>query len=122
MSTNLQKERFYHRHIASDKEQISDILDQIQVQSLDELMDEVIPNDIRLQHELELDEPMSEYRFLEELKKMSSKNEIKNRLSDLGITKQSLQMSSNETSWKTPAGTRLIRLIRQKFRKAGWKR
>lgn len=84
MSTDLQKERFFHRHIASDAKQIDEMLDQIQANSLDDLMDEIIPQDIQLRRSFKLDEPMSEYRFLEELKEMASKNEIKKSFIGLG--------------------------------------
>ncbi len=76
MSINFDKERFLHRHIGSRPEQIEEMLATVKAASLDQLMDETIPKGIRLQKELELDEPMSEYRFLEEFRKLASKNTI----------------------------------------------
>src|SRR5690625_1429472 len=84
MSINLRKNLFYHRHISSDVQQISEMLEQIQAHSLDELMDEVIPKDIRLQRTLEIGEPISEYHFLEGLKEIASQNEIKKSFIGLG--------------------------------------
>jgi glycine dehydrogenase len=84
MSINIEKEKFYHRHISADKEQISEMLEAIDAQSLDELIDEIIPGNIRLEGTLDLDKPMSEYRFLKDLKEMASKNEVKNSFIGLG--------------------------------------
>lgn len=81
MSNTIKKERFYHRHISAGSEQIRQMLDEINAESLDELVDEIIPKNIRLSQPLDLDEPTSEYRFLKELKKTASKNEIKSHLS-----------------------------------------
>jgi glycine dehydrogenase len=84
MSININKEKFYHRHISADKEQIHEMLEAVDAQSLDELIDEIIPANIRLRNPLDLDEPMSEYRFLEDLKKMASKNEVNKSFIGLG--------------------------------------
>ncbi len=48
MSINFEKERFLHRHIGPDTEQISEMLSIIGASSLDELIDETIPKEIRL--------------------------------------------------------------------------
>ncbi|MDR8389594.1 aminomethyl-transferring glycine dehydrogenase [Aliifodinibius sp. S!AR15-10] len=76
MSINFDKERFWHRHIGPDDEQVKEMLTAIGAESLDQLMDETVPADIRLTKQLELDEPMSEYRFLEQFRALASKNEI----------------------------------------------
>lgn len=76
MSINFDKERFLHRHIGSNDEQIGDMLSVVRASSLDQLMNETIPEGIRLQKELDLEEPMSEYRFLDEFKTLASKNKV----------------------------------------------
>lgn len=76
MSINFDKERFWHRHIGPDDEQVKEMLQTIGAQSLDQLMDETVPQGIRLKKQLELDEPMSEYRFLEEFREIASKNQV----------------------------------------------
>ncbi|NGP89742.1 aminomethyl-transferring glycine dehydrogenase [Fodinibius halophilus] len=76
MSINFDKERFLHRHIGPDEEQRAEMLSAIDASSLEQLMDETIPEGIRLSEEFGLEEPMSEYRFLEEFNKLASKNEI----------------------------------------------
>jgi glycine dehydrogenase len=76
MSINFDKERFLHRHIGSNPEQIQEMLDTVNASSLDQLIDETVPKGIRLKEELDLDEPMSEYRFLDEFKELAAENEI----------------------------------------------
>lgn len=84
MGINFDKERFLHRHIGSGTEQIEEMLARVQSSSLDELMDETIPKGIRLKKELQLDEPMSEYRFLEEFAKLASENTINKSFIGMG--------------------------------------
>ena len=76
MSINFDKERFLHRHIGSNSEQIQEMLETVNASSLEQLIDETVPKGIRLKEELDLDEPMSEYRFLDEFKELASENEI----------------------------------------------
>lgn len=76
MSIDFNKERFMHRHNGPDEAQVADMLSAIGASSTDQLINETVPKDIRLQQELELDEPMSEYRFLEQFRELANKNEI----------------------------------------------
>jgi glycine dehydrogenase len=76
MSINFNKERFLNRHIGTDTDQIAEMLSEIEASSLDELMDQTVPTNIRLTDEVNLDEPMSEYRFLEEFRELASENDI----------------------------------------------
>ncbi|MFH5883754.1 aminomethyl-transferring glycine dehydrogenase [Halalkalibaculum sp. DA3122] len=76
MSINFDKERFWHRHIGPDDKQVNEMLQTIGAESLDQLMDETVPGDIRLKEDIQLEEPMSEYRFLEQFREVADKNEI----------------------------------------------
>ncbi|HLR31609.1 MAG TPA: hypothetical protein VK074_03920, partial [Fodinibius sp.] len=76
MSIDFDKERFLHRHIGTTDEQITEMLSAIDASSLEELMDQTVPENIRLKKEVDLDEPMSEYRFLEEFRELASENKI----------------------------------------------
>src|SRR5699024_971919 len=62
--------------IGTTDEQIAEMLSAIDASSVEELMDETVPENIRLKKEVDLDEPMSEYRFLEEFRELASKNKI----------------------------------------------
>lgn len=76
MSIDFKKEHFLHRHIGPDKDQTQKMLSTIGVSSIEQLINETIPEGIRLQNEIGLDEPMSEYRFLEEFRELAEENEI----------------------------------------------
>ncbi len=76
MIINFDRERFLHRHIGSNSNRINDMLKNLNVSSLQELIDETIPANIRLQKPLDLGAPMSEAHFLDNIKKIASKNKI----------------------------------------------
>ncbi len=76
MSINFDKERFLNRHIGPDEQQAKEMLSDVGVSSMDQLIDETVPKGIRIGEKLDLDEPMSEYRFLEEFRELAGKNEI----------------------------------------------
>ncbi len=76
MSINFDKERFLHRHIGPDENDTREMLSSIEAPSLEQLMDETIPEGIRLKKQFGLEEPMSEYRFLEDFRELASQNEI----------------------------------------------
>lgn len=76
MGINFDKERFLHRHIGPDKEQTGEMLSAVGANSLEQLMSETIPKGIRLDEELALEEPMSEYRFLEDFRELAGENEV----------------------------------------------
>jgi len=76
MSINFDKDRFWHRHIGPDDHQINEMLSSVGASTLDQLIEETVPEDIRLQKKIDLDEPMSEYRFLEQFRELASRNEI----------------------------------------------
>lgn len=67
---------FDKRHIGPNPQEINEMLKTIGVNSVEELIEKTIPNDIRLKEDLALEPPMTEYEFLKELKKIASKNQI----------------------------------------------
>ncbi len=76
MSIEFDKERFLNRHNSADSESLDEMLEAVGSESLDRLMDETIPADIRLEEELDLEPPMSEHRFLEEIRELASRNKV----------------------------------------------
>lgn len=69
-------DKFVNRHIGPNENEINEMLQTINVNSLDDLINETIPSQIRLKKELNLDDPVTEYRFLENLKKIAKKNKV----------------------------------------------
>ena len=68
--------KFVNRHVGISPEELPEMLEAIGVQSLDELIDQTIPANIRLQHPLNLPEPMTEREFAEHIHELASKNEV----------------------------------------------
>ncbi|MBK6267361.1 aminomethyl-transferring glycine dehydrogenase [Marivirga sp. S37H4] len=70
------QERFDVRHNAPDKQQIKEMLEMVKADSLEHLIEETIPKNIRLKQDLNLPAAQTEFEFLESFKKMASKNQI----------------------------------------------
>jgi glycine dehydrogenase len=84
MSINFDKEQFNHRHNGSSPESTEEMLVEVGASSLDDLINQTIPENIRLQEPLNLDRPMSEYRFLEDFGKLAEKNDVKKSFIGMG--------------------------------------
>lgn len=76
MNINFDQEVFAHRHNGPNSESIKKMLEVIKADSLDKLIDETIPEGIRLEKPLELPDSLSEADFLAEFKKLASRNKI----------------------------------------------
>lgn len=72
----MEHERFENRHIGIGLEEEKIMLKKIGVRSLDELIDQTIPQNIRLEKGLNLPEALSEHEYAEEMALMASKNRI----------------------------------------------
>ncbi len=69
-------DKFVNRHIGPNQDEIKKMLEVIGVESVDQLIDETVPEQIRLKDKLKLDDALEEYRFLEMLKKIAKKNKV----------------------------------------------
>ncbi len=69
-------DRFIHRHIGPNTEDIHEMLKTCGFSSLDALIDAAVPAQIRLRKPLNLPSSRSEHELLGELKKAASKNQI----------------------------------------------
>ncbi|CAL2091216.1 glycine decarboxylase [Tenacibaculum sp. 190524A02b] len=72
MNTNS----FQLRHIGPRVKDHENMLKTIGVDSLDQLINETIPDDIRLNGELDLEPAMSEYEYLNHINELASKNKV----------------------------------------------
>lgn len=72
MNTNA----FKLRHIGPREHDQIQMLKAIGVENMDQLLYETIPDDIRLQKELNLDEPMSEQEYLVHINELGKKNKV----------------------------------------------
>lgn len=70
------EEKFQSRHIGPAKNDVQEMLDAVGVHSLDELVDQTVPNNIRLSAPLRLPEAVSEHRFLKSLRAFAKQNVV----------------------------------------------
>ncbi len=67
---------FEHRHIGPDQNELTEMLNTCGVSSLDVLIDETIPKEIRLKNKLNLDASLSEPEFIKHLNYLALKNKV----------------------------------------------
>ncbi|MDR0429277.1 MAG: aminomethyl-transferring glycine dehydrogenase [Tannerellaceae bacterium] len=72
MDTN----KFVNRHVGIAEEDVPSMLQTVGAQSLDELINQTIPSDIRLDKPLNLPDPMTEREFAEHIAELASKNQL----------------------------------------------
>lgn len=72
MNTNS----FQLRHIGPNKKEQEHMLKAIHADSLEQLINETVPDNIRLKNDLDLSPAMSEYEYLSHIKELSEKNKV----------------------------------------------
>ncbi len=72
----MRTDLFTSRHIGIRENDLPHMLNTIGAESLDQLISETIPDDIRLKEPIRLDEAMSEHEFLTHLQQLSEKNQV----------------------------------------------
>jgi len=80
MNTNS----FQRRHIGPSNAEQEKMLATIKANSLEQLIDETVPDNIRLQNPLDLEAAMSEYQYLAHITELSEKNKVFNSYIGLG--------------------------------------
>ena len=75
---------FIDRHIGPSKEQIEQMLQTLNLKSLDELISSTVPESIALKNALDLDDPLTESAALAKLKAIAEKNEASKSFIGLG--------------------------------------
>ena len=107
---------FSLRHIGVGAQDAEEMLRTIGVKTLDELIAQTLPDNIRLSEPLDLPEPMTEREFAEHIAYLASKNEVFTTSARAGTT-PSCPQSSSATYWRTPLGTPPTRPIRPRSRR-----
>jgi glycine dehydrogenase len=72
----MKTDAFALRHIGPRDSDLQHLFKTIGVDSLDQLIAETIPADIRLKKDLELDAPMTEFEYLSHIQELGSKNKV----------------------------------------------
>ena len=75
-STEMNAKEFAARHIGPNTADRDEMLKAIGFSSLDELIDNVVPSDIRLQDDLDLEQGMTEKQFAEHVAVLASRNKL----------------------------------------------
>lgn len=75
---------FVSRHNGPSGEEINRMLEKIGVKSLDQLIDETVPEAIRMKKELDLPAGMNEYQYLQHIKSIAAKNKLYKSFIGLG--------------------------------------
>jgi glycine dehydrogenase len=75
LNTDFQ-EKFEHRHIAPNEHDTQKMLETIGVKSVDQLIEQTVPSQIRLKNPLALPKAKSEFQYLNDLKQVASKNRV----------------------------------------------
>ena len=112
----MQSDKFASRHIGPNEDEISKMLSALEVDSIEELLSQTLPEEIRLKQPLTLREGISEHRFLSELRALSDENQLFDTYIGMGyhptITPAVIQRNILENRVGTPTHP-----IRQKLRK-----
>ncbi len=67
---------FEYRHIGPSTDEINEMTKLCGVDSVDELINQTVPANIRLKNKLQLDQPLSEFEFVKHLKGIAEKNKV----------------------------------------------
>jgi len=115
-------EKFESRHNAPNAKQIAEMLKVVKAKSVDEVIDQTVPANIRLKKALNLPAPQSEFEFLKEFKKVMSKNKIYKSYIGTGYYNCITPGVILRNILENPDGTPPTRLTKQKLPKAAWRR
>src|SRR5688572_2841051 len=75
---------FVHRHIGPDPAEVQQMLETIGLASLEQLVDQTVPESIRLRKPLSLGRPRGEFELLQELKGIAVKNKVMRSVIGMG--------------------------------------
>ena len=72
----MRTDAFALRHIGPRENDLQHMFKTIGVESLDQLIYETVPDNIRLKKDLDLDAPMTEYEYLSHIQELGNKNKV----------------------------------------------
>ncbi|MGV4413461.1 aminomethyl-transferring glycine dehydrogenase [Chryseobacterium sp. T1] len=70
----MNTQQFVNRHISLNEANTAEMLKRLGVDSIEQLIDQTIPNAIRLENDLNISEPLSEYEMLLHSKELAAQN------------------------------------------------
>lgn len=72
----MRKDSFAYRHIGPREEHTDEMLNKVGVKSMDALIDETVPHNIKLTGDMNLSEPLTENEFLGRIRQLGRKNKV----------------------------------------------
>src|SRR5690554_3327011 len=84
LHTLEQQDAFIGRHIGPSADETAAMLAELNVDSLDQLIDQTVPDEIRMEEPLPLAPPATEARVLADLKAIARQNRIQRSLIGMG--------------------------------------
>ena len=72
----MNRDSFAYRHIGPRETDLDEMLKVVGAKSLDQLIDETLPGEIKLDKELDLSEPLTENEFLSRIRDLGRKNKV----------------------------------------------
>lgn len=72
----MQHSNFLQRHIGPDQNEINDMLSALKSNSLDQLIDEIVPEKIRNRNRLDIEAGLDEHNYLHHIREVASKNKL----------------------------------------------
>ncbi len=97
------QDRFIDRHIGPRGNDINEMLSTIGVQSVEELISAVVPQNIRLHEPLKLDEPMSEAKFASHIRALGKENRSLRSLIGVGYYSSATPAAIMRNIFENPA-------------------
>jgi glycine dehydrogenase len=84
MDNSLAFDSFKSRHIGPRNNDINEMLKVVNADSIDKLIEETVPKNIRLDKPLKISEPLTEFEFINRLREIASKNKLYKNYIGLG--------------------------------------
>ena len=110
------------RHIGPSPAEMTDMLAVLEVESLDALIDQTVPQGIRQAEPLEFGRPLSERELLHRMRQVAGKNKVLTSLIGQGYYGTVTPRPFSVTFWKTRPGTRPTPHISLKSARGGLRR
>ncbi len=80
----LQQEEFIQRHIGPDAKEASEMLKSVGADSMEKLIEMTVPDSIRMEGDLDISDPVSEFDYLNQITALGQKNVVKKNLIGMG--------------------------------------
>ena len=80
----MSHDRFVNRHLGPRANEIKEMLDFVGASSMEELIEQTVPSNIRLNEPLKLNEGLTERQYFREILKLASKNKVFNTYIGMG--------------------------------------